>query len=180
MPDPRGPRNNPVSDIERFLMEVDRLRKKAAEETQRGQRRRRDEEVMEVEPVPEALPAPPPVRRSPPPPRPQSRQRQFDDVEVVDVAPARQPAGKRGAAPPTQNAQGFPTDTMGTVKTVPTIARPAEVATIVAPKAAGQLSRLAVNLVAEQVRSLLKPTNIRATMLLREILDPPLCKRRRQ
>jgi len=171
MPDPRGPRQNPVSDIERFLMEVDRLRRKAAQESQRGQRRGRDEDVMEVEPVAEVLPAPPP-RRSPPPARPKPRRRQFDEVEVVDVAPA---APAKRAAPPT----GFPADTMGTVKAVAQVAKPAEVAAIVAPKAAGQFARLTVNPVGEQIRSFLRPGNVRAAMLLREILDPPLCKRRR-
>lgn len=180
MPEPRGPRQNPVNDIDRFLMEVDRLRRKASNDARRVQPRRDDEVI----PVDEVLPADdaPPVRRAP---RPRPRPRRFDDVEVVDAVPAQTdtrgftsaPADQRGF---TASPQAGSSSSGGTVATVATIARPAAIATVAAPQAAGRFSRLAVNPAAEQVRTLLKPANIRAAVLLREILDPPLCLRRRR
>ncbi len=70
MPDlPRRPRPaNPTSDIERFLMEVERLRRKSAEQKQAPSY----DQVDEVEVVGAAPPPPPPVRR--PAPRPPRRE----------------------------------------------------------------------------------------------------------
>src|SRR5262245_28378899 len=99
----RGPRPQPATDIDRFLQEVDRLRRKAADETKKPPAPRQEgryDEVMEVLP---AEPPPPPVAR----PR---RPRRFDDVEVV-TAPVAQPVAQPRPAPaPAQPAPtSFPT-----------------------------------------------------------------------
>src|SRR5947209_4857376 len=87
----RRPSNDASSDIERFLAEVDRLRKKAAEPKRVDDVRPTDEvqEVLPAEPV-----RPPLVRRAPPQrpqprpqPQPPPRPRPLDTVEVVDAGP---------------------------------------------------------------------------------------------
>src|SRR5262245_33135577 len=87
---PRRPgRPGPVSDIERFLMEVERLRKKAADD-------RPVDDVEIVERPQPARPAPPPP--PPPPVRARPRPRPVEAPEVLEVIPVAQPAP--AAAPP--------------------------------------------------------------------------------
>jgi hypothetical protein len=171
MPPPqRGPRPAPVTDIDRFLQEVDRLRRKAGTEQQQ-QKPAKQDEVLEV------LPAenPPPVFARPRP-KPQSQQRKFDDVVVVPTArPASRPIP---APPPKQSSTPFPTTGVESIATVATVATIATISIPSAPEAAGQ-SRTKSSLSTPQVLALLRGGNIRAAILLREILDPPLCRRKR-
>jgi hypothetical protein len=180
MPPQRNPRPNPVSDIDRFLQEVDRLRRKAADETQPPPARQpQAPEARRYDEVAEVLPADP----SPPPPvvaRPR-RPRRFDDVEVVtpvQPAPARQALPT--APPPVFPAtSGLAAPPAPTTSTVATIALVATVAPVTAPKAAGQL-RKGPTENAAKVAALLRGGNIRSVMILREILDGPLSRRRRR
>src|SRR5262249_52068085 len=170
MPPPqRGPRPQPATDIDRFLQEVDRLRRKAADETKKPPLSKQDaryDEVMEVLP---AEPPPPPVAR----PR---RPRRFDDVEVVTtptVAPAPRPA-----PPPPPPSAPFPVTQPQPASTVPTTAPIATVSRPAAPRAAGQ--RRQASPAAAQLLALLRGGNVRSAILLREVLDGPLSRRRRR
>ena len=166
-PPPRGPRQNPVTDIDRFLQEVDRLRRKAAAPEPAPRQDARFDEVLEVLPS-DPAPKPPVVARPRSP-------RRFDDVEVVPVAqPAPQPAPN-----PTHKAQAaFPTTGVESIATVATIATIATISIPSAPQAAGQ-SRDVKSLGTVHVLSLLRGGNLKSAMMLREILDPPLSRRQR-
>lgn len=157
----RRPANDPASDIERFLAEVDRLRRKAATEPKRTAEEERYDEVEEV------LPAQPPPR-----PRPKPRPRYVEADEVVEVLPVR-PAptvveyAPAPAPPPVKQAPAAPAP----VQAVQSVKR---------VKEAGALASRSVNPTAQRMLTLLRPENIRASFMLREVLGPPLSKRRRR
>lgn len=153
----RRPQRQPISDIERFLQEVDRLRRKAHEEAQQGA-----EPVLEVEPA--APPSPPPRRwqeeevdevvvlpdEPPPPPPPVRRRPSMARAVVPEVVP-----GQPAPPPPALALSARPIQ-------VPTTTRRA-------PNASAQLL----------MQLLRSKQNIRASILVREILDPPLSRRPR-
>src|SRR5687767_2937360 len=108
MPEPprRPPgRPGPVSDIERFLMEVERLRKKATTERP----------VDDVDLVDEVEVVRPAAQPPPPPPRPvvRTRPRAVEAPEVtpvLDVLPAQQHStavGNRAAPVATETVQAL-------------------------------------------------------------------------
>ena len=154
MPEPpRRPPNRPgpVSDIERFLMEVERLRKKASD--------RPVDEVEVVNPAKVVRPAPP----SPPPPRPAVRARPRlievpDPAPVLDVLPAQQPSPA-------------PVQSVGPVAAL--VVQPTQrVAAVTAGARRGAASR--------EVLALMRSRqHLRAAIVLQEILAPPLSRRRR-
>ncbi len=171
MPQPprRGPRpQGPISDIERFLMEVERLRRKTAEEKQRA-----DDDVDEVEMV---GPAPPPVQR----PRP--RRVEPEVLEVIPAAPRPTPSAYDQAPPPPGPAlsaydqRPSPGLTTATVARPAEIERPQEIATV---RTAGQGGK-AVTQVSRDVVALLRSKQVQTAIILSEILGPPKCKRRRR
>ena len=180
MPPPqRGPRPAPATDIDRFLQEVDRLRRKAADEAQKpppAPQPRQDarfDEVLEVLP---AEPKPPPVAR----PR---RPRRFDDVEVVPTArpapPAPAPLRPVASAPAASTSTAFPTTGVESIATVAKIATIATISRPSAPQAAGQ-GKKAPSADTAEILTLLRRGNLRTAVLLREILDAPLSRRRRR
>ena len=165
MPGPPRRPANPVSDIERFLMEVERLRRKTAEE----KRRSGSEDVDEVEVVGPA-PAPPPVRR---PARPRPRRAEPQVLEVLPAPPPR-PAPAQAPAPspspydqPKQQAQP------------PKEERIAQTAVVGAVRAAGQGSKPGTQSLRDVV-SLLRSGQIQTGIILSEVLGPPLSLRRRR
>jgi hypothetical protein len=164
--DPRRPRRpqkgsgDPVSDIERFLKEVDRLRRKASDETQRSDQQ--VDEVVPVEPVQRRRPEPRPVAK------PKRRPRLEDEpVPVLEVEPVERPRVRADPVdftpPPPAPAAPPP----------PPLPEPSFTG-IAAKTPAAQPARRAVPTF--QVRSLLQAGNLRTAMILREVLDKPLCK----
>ena len=143
----------PVSDIERFLMEVERLRRKSAEE-----RKRVDEEPIDdvevVRPAPRPAPPPPPVRR--PRPRP---------VEILQAEPVLevQPVRPTPEAP----AAGF------VAPLTPSVSAPPQVTAT----RTGQPVSQAIQQVAAMLRT---KHQVKAAILISEILSPPLSKRKRR
>jgi hypothetical protein len=161
MPGPPRRPGNPVSDIERFLMEVERLRRKTAEE----KRQTENEDVDEVEVVRAAPPPPPPPPRRQPQ-RPRSRRK--EPQQVLEVIPAPAPPPAPAASAPSaydQPAQKAP----ATAK----VSRAAEV------EAAGQ-GVLPPTQLSLDVVSLLRSKQVRTAFVLSEILGPPLALRRRR
>jgi hypothetical protein len=157
----RRPANDPASDIERFLAEVDRLRRKAATEPKRPVEEERYDEVEEV------LPAQPPPR-----PRPKPRPRYVEADEVVEVLPVR---------PAPSVVEYAPTPARPPVKQAPAAPAPVQaVQAVKRVKEAGALASRSVNPTAQRMLTLLQPENIRASFMLREVLGPPLSKRRRR
>ena len=170
-PPRRGPRpqNSPVSDIERFLQEVERLRRKTADEKQQ---RSGDDAVDDVEVV-GAPPPPPPPPRQQARPRPRPVQR-----EVLDVLPAQPPAPKTPSTPSATSAYDQPrltTVPIAQISQIALIERPAE---IVIPRAAGQ-GGIAATQTSVNVQALLRSKQLKTAMMLVEILGPPACHRRR-
>jgi hypothetical protein len=110
-PRPGAPNRSPTNDIDRFLQEIDRLRRKGAEE-------RGESERPPARPVPRARPVPPPVQRARPAPRPLEVRpvQSAPEVVVVEAAPARpappaampelrvQPVDRRGDRRPSATA----------------------------------------------------------------------------
>lgn len=150
---PRRPgRPGPVSDIERFLMEVERLRKKAADD-------RPVDDVEVVERPQPARPAPPP-----PPPPVRVRPRPVEAQEILDVIPVAQPAPAPQGVPATVQATAT-VQVLGTVQATQRVA---------AVTSAARRSVLAGDL-----RALLRSRQqVRTALLLTEILGPPLSRRR--
>jgi hypothetical protein len=160
---PRQGSGDPVSDIERFLKEVDRLRRKASDDSQRSDQRVDD--VVPVEPVQRRRPEPRPVAK------PKRRPRlEEEPVPVLEVQPVEVPKFR---AEPVEFAVPPP---------APEVAAPPPLRE---PKFTGAASKTPAAPSARrpgsaiQVRSLLQAGNLRTAMILREILDRPLCKRRR-
>ncbi len=150
-----GEQRGPISDIERFLMEVERLRKRSAEEKGKASGPQDVYDVEVVRPAPRRAPPtprqPPPVRRPVQRPRP----RQAQEVQpVLDVIPVRQPptpavtAPQREAAPPEHPAPAT------------RVERPVN-----------PTLRLVVSMIRNKQQ-------IRASMVVNELLGPPLSKRR--
>lgn len=152
------------SDIERFLAEVDRLRRKAA--TPAPAPAFDDEEVVDVLP---ADAPPPPVRPRPAAP---ARPGPADVVDVVDVLPVRT---QMPPAPPALPA-------------LPVAPAPAPPANLPGLPGAAPLAKLASPIFSGQQQSgrthpvvaLLKKNNIREVFALRELLDVPVSRRRRR
>jgi outer membrane biosynthesis protein TonB len=167
--DPRRPRRprqgggDPVNDIERFLKEVDRLRRKAGDEVEKSDSGR----VEEVQPVEPVRPRRPVAR---PTPRPKPRPRVEEAVPVMEVQPVQEaaPAFVEPPPPPPPPPPVF-------------VARPSQAEAAVpvatAKPAAGAPRR--GNAAAARIRTLLQANNLRTAVLLREILDAPRCRRRR-
>lgn len=171
--DPRRPRRprpqrQQVSDIERFLQEVDRLRRKASDEAQPAEGRRAQEEVLEVQ---EVLPVEPPPRRS------------FADELVDDVVVVAEPAGRANEYSPPPVRYRPPVSPPPPVQPVltPTAAKPGSVAqttkSIVSPQIKQKTASPAARIVSDLLRS---KQNIQAAIFLREILGEPVCRRRRR
>ncbi|HLW68932.1 MAG TPA: hypothetical protein VKS79_26710 [Gemmataceae bacterium] len=166
--DPRRPRRprqgDPVSDIERFLKEVDRLRKKASDEARPQDR---TEEAVPVEPVRRRRVEPPrPVVK----PRPRARL-QDEPVPVLEVEPVERPVRQVQAVDFTPTPQPPPPPVVAPLPPMPETKFNAT-----APKAPAVTPPRRVA-TAAQVRSLLQANNLRTAMVLREILDKPRCKR---
>jgi hypothetical protein len=164
--DPRRPRRprqsgDPVSDIERFLKEVDRLRKKAADETRPQDR---VEEAVPVEPVRRRRVEPRPVVK--PKPRPRLEQ---EPIPVLEVEPVERPVPRFEPVaftppPPPPVTAPLPTPEAKFATSAP-------MTPTVSP------SRRSATAV--QVRALLQASNLQTAVILREILDKPRCKRSR-
>jgi hypothetical protein len=150
---PRG-QGGPTSDIERFLMEVERLRRKTAEDKRRVDTADTVDDVEVVRPAPRPAPPPPPRPVIRPRPRPAVVR---PAVPVLEVEPARpsqsQPAGN-AIAP-----------------LAPSLSLPPEV---VATRT-GQPVSLAIQQVVAMLRA---KDQVRAAILISEILSPPLSHRR--
>src|SRR5262249_21400601 len=166
--DPRSPRRpkpasgDPVSDIERFLKEVDRLRRRAADESQRS-----DQPAEEAAPV-----QPAPRRRAEPRPVARPKRRPLLDEEPVPVLEV-QPVQRSVLRPePVAFTQPPPAPVAAPPPPLPE----AKFAAFTASQPAPQVRRAPA---AAQVRTLLQANNLRTAVILREILDKPRCKRRR-
>src|SRR5712691_8696361 len=143
----RRPSNDSASDIERFLAEVDRLRRKAATDTQRAEEPEQYEEVQEVLPVERPRPAP----------RPQPRARRFEQGDVVEVLPVRRaPVVVDYAAPSAPSPGAAAPAAPQAVQTVKSVTGVTE---------AGGLTSRAVHPAAQRMLSLLQRDNIRAAIL---------------
>jgi hypothetical protein len=154
---PAGEPARPSSEVERFLEEINRLRKRASEEQKTAEAR---EEEPRAEPPPRPRPEPPPTPRRIP--------RRPPTV----VAPPRRVVVE---TPPTP------------VAPPPSVALPVveglEIIGVASPlSAAKPAQRLAAPAVAPavaQLRALLtSPQNLQTAVLLQEVLGQPRCRRR--
>lgn len=147
----------PSSEVERFLEEINRLRRRAAD----GQKPA--DETREEEPRAEPSPRPEP----PPRPQPPSLPRRPRRTPAVVVPPRRAVA----QPPPPPPAQAVPV-----LDVLEVIAAPA---TPMA-KAAQRIPAPAASPAVAQLRTLLaSPQNLQTAVLLHEVLGPPRCRRRR-
>jgi hypothetical protein len=161
MPDDRPQRSRgqsgPISDIERFLMEVERLRRRSAEEKRAAEASPPVDEVEVVRPAPRrqpATPTPPQPQRKVVRPRPRRAERAADDavLEVVPVRPA--------AAPSTVDDS--------------TTAGAAQQGPVAVTKFGPPPSRTM-----QQLTGMLRSRDqVRAAILISEVLGPPLSRRR--
>jgi hypothetical protein len=151
-PKPGGPapNRNPTNDIDRFLQEIDRLRRKPPEE--RGE----PVEKPVPRPVPRARPVPPVVPRARPVPRPSARPSESVPAVVVIDAPQAQPSVVTSLPP----LPALP----------PTDPR--------APQVDRRGDRNLPPIIATTLNLLRSPQTLAAAFVLQEVLDPPKCKRR--
>lgn len=171
--DPRRPRRprqrQQVSDIERFLQEVDRLRRKAAEDAQRAERAEPVEEVLEVQ---EVLPASPP-------PRPR---RVADDEAVDEVVVLPEPVQRSYTIePPPMRYAPSPQPAVPQLE-VPPPSLQAKLGSVAEARSSppSERRKATVSPAARTLMNLLRSKqNVQAAILVREILDPPLCRRKR-
>lgn len=146
----------PVTDVDRFLEEINRLRRKSAEERAEA---------------PRPILAPPPVRR--PTVRPVTREapRPRPMTTIPVAIPAAEPAPR----------QPFP-EVVIPVEVIPAV-RPAPAASTGAAAAfvpTKMVARAPSPALAQLVASLRTRESVRSAFLLRELLDAPLCKRRQR
>lgn len=165
------PGGSPLSDIERFLREVEQLRKKAVEDQAKA-----EPPIDEVEVV-----RPPRSARRPPPPKPVivelPPRPKAPEPDVVDVIPARPatttpfelPAAV-SLGPP--SAAAMPPSKAPSPMPAPPRPRPAS-----APPT-GESSR--PNLGQRIVSMLRSPETVPLAIVLTEILGPPRCRSRRR
>jgi hypothetical protein len=159
-PGPGGPAEGarPQSEIERFLEEVSRMKRRATEEAT-GQ----SSEEPRLAPSPPPRPAPPPV-----PPR-------------VERLPRPVPATVRRAEPPTRERPALAVTVLSPVPAPPPLVE-AVLVPVQPPLALSvPTSPLAprVSPAAAQLHSLLRsPQTLRTAVLLQEVLGPPRCRRR--
>lgn len=147
-------------------MEVERLRRKTAEES----RRAASQDVDEVEVVGPA-PAPPPRPRPAPRPRPRRV-----EPQVLEVLPASPPQAAPAPNPaPTPSPYDQPKQEVSTPKQD----RVARTAVVGAVQAAGQGGKVVAQ-VSLDVVTLLRSKQIQSAMILSEILGPPVSLRRRR
>jgi len=162
---PKPASGDPVSDIERFLKEVDRLRRKASDDAQRSDQQA--EEAAPVQPAPRRRAEPRPVAR------PKRRPRLDEEpVPVLEVQPVERRLPRSETVAFTQPP---PAPVAAPPPPLPE-AKFAAFAAFAASQPAPQVRRAPS---AVQVRSLLQANNLRTAVILREILDKPRCKRRR-
>ncbi len=164
------PGRSPLSDIERFLREVEQLRRKAASEQTKS-----EPPIDEVEVVRPARPAkaPPPrpivVVKMPPPPSP----REPDVVEVIPVQPAvSSPPAKVRPTPGSSIAASPIPAVIAESATPPAPPRPKSVSP---PSAVGPPANLARQL----IQTLRSRETVPLAILLTEVLGPPRCRRHR-
>lgn len=163
------PGRSPLSDIERFLREVEQLRKKAAEE-----KAKEEPPIDEVEVV-----RPPRPKYRVPPPRPvivelppQPRTR---EPEVVDVIPVgRAPAPRVGEPHAASMAPSLPATASipAPPMSAPAAPRPTS------PTSVAQGAR--TNLATQLVHMLRSRETVPLAILLTEVLGPPRCRSRRR
>jgi hypothetical protein len=152
-------RREHTSDIDKFLEEVERLRNRASKPRQ---------ETDEVELIDEPTPAPPPpaptpVRRPVPRAKPvRPRPTLADRLEVVPEVVPVEPDRPDAQLPPS------------VIPVTPPL-QPAQRSAPIAPKGLPTKK----NATRLRVAELMSADNLRAAMILREILDPPLSRRRR-
>jgi hypothetical protein len=162
---PQGPKESrsPLSDIERFLQEVERLRRQA--ESQQSQRETPIDEVEVVRPPRQpARPRPPIVIEMPP--RSHHVETELPEVLPVEPASLTQSAAKPHRIPPTAVelsrvtvAPAAPSPTVPTSATVPV------------PTGA--------NLGQQLVQLLRSKQHIPLAIMLTEVFGPPRCRRPR-
>jgi hypothetical protein len=149
-PGNQGPNRGPTNDIDRFLQEIDRLRRKSAEERGETVERPAARPVPRARPVPQAVPRARPVPRSVES-RPAERVPEVVVVEAATVLPAPPSA----PAPPPAGA---------------------EVRTPQTDRARDRRVSPAIAMTSHLLRS---PQALSAAIVLHEILGPPKCRRRR-
>lgn len=167
------------SEVERFLEEINRRRLETAE------RRRRPEEAVRKPPAPPPPPqavtaadrppiAPPPMPAPPAAARQARQARQVVLLEEQQSPPPRRPTEREGTARAVPPAREAPA-----VKPPPLPAQ--QSAAEAPPHVAPIVTRWAEPPVALRLRDMLKdPQSMRAAMMLREVLDPPLAFRKRR
>jgi hypothetical protein len=164
--DPSSRREPPATDLDRFLREVHRRRRTAQEEG--APRRESPPPVREPRPAPQPfsrMSAPPPRRPLRSEDRPPSRRPSAPPIQT-EVIPLVIPVDDPG--PGTQRrlaAQGMP------VEFPPSQAAPPSSPSTAATIRATSQRRAAI------VALLGNPQALRNAIILREIFDPPLCKR---
>lgn len=155
---PRRRSSAPVSDIERFLQEVERLRKKSA-----AQQKEREvvDDVEIVDDVEVVRPAPRPVARPTPPPRPRPKPVEtYEPSPILDVIPAKPIVAEGSLVAPLPTAERIAPPTSTSTRRQTREGKP-------------------VSLIAEQVVAMLRNRQqLRSAILLGEILGKPLSKRR--
>ena len=144
-----GGQRGPISDIERFLMEVERLRRRSTEEKRAAESSEAIDEVEVVRPAVRRVPTPTPQRKVV---RPRVRRQEGSERQtVLEVVPAR-PAPSEPAPPAAvTNAEPQVSVIRRTTQTSQTI---------------------------DGVLAMLKTMRqLRASILVSEILGPPVCRR---
>jgi hypothetical protein len=142
-----GDGRKPTSDIDRFLQEIDRLKRKSAEERGETVRAAPKPKPKPVQPVPRVRPVVRPIRVEPVP--------QLVAVEpapIVTAAAVSAPVSAYGSPPPTPAPP----------------ARAAQVSAVELRSAPG---------VAEALKLLRSPRSLAAAVVLQEVLGPPKSRR---
>ncbi|MCX7700235.1 MAG: hypothetical protein N2039_05115 [Gemmataceae bacterium] len=165
------PGRSPLSDIERFLREVEQLRKKAAEEQAKA-----EPPIDEVEVV-----RPPRSARRPPPPRPVivelPPRPKAPEPDVVDVIPARPPTTTQFDLPAAVSSgpasiAAMPPSMAPSAMPAPPRPRPAS--------APATVDSSRPNLGQRLVQMLRSPETVPLAIVLTEVLGPPRCRSRRR
>lgn len=152
LPDQEPDGRKPQTEVDRFLEEINRLRRQSAEQTQ--------PQPEQPRPVPRAEPVVPEVRRAPPQVRPQPQpQRRTQEAQARRPEPRRQK---------TQVAQPV----LEVVEALPA-------APTVRPKPAPGVRKTASPAVSLLHGLLRNPASMQAAVLLHEVLGPPKSRQRR-
>ena len=159
-PLPAGSRPRPQSEVDKFLEEINRMRRRQEEE-----QRQQDEQPRQSEPV--AIPPPRPIAASVEPTTAPNFEKPSAPVQIPQgEKPRSRPVKPRRAEPrPTPLRQA------GSVAAADLAAQPRPTPRPLAGKGAPAVAQLHAML-----RS---PQSVQAAILLHEVLGPPRCRRRR-